>query len=480
MCLHVRWTRVVPLTIASAVTVAAVATAVARHETDHPSSAPSAGATSAATPVRPPVLTALSSSVPPTAADVNTTLSAAVSGFPKSERLAGTVVDVTSGTTLWSRQQDVALAPASTTKLLTAAAALEVLGPDAHLTTATKQIGDTVYLVGGGDPTLIRTDSSTVIPAYPKPASLADLASRTAAALTPGIPIRLRIDTSAWTGPTSAQGWQPSYVTEGDVTPPSPLELDGGRLHPANFDSERTPTPTAQAATAFVSLLKADGVVVKGEVKAGDVPATASPLASVASPPISALVERMLTQSDNDLAEALGRAVAVSLGLPGDFSSAASAVLEQVTQLGVPTTGDVLYDTSGLSHDDRIIPETLAAVISVAASDDHPTLRPLIEGLPVAGFTGTLADRYRDHLDHAGAGLVRAKTGTLTGVDALAGVTVDGKGHLLAFALMASGSQSEAAVESGLDRIASAIAVVGCTASTADVSNSGCDGTLKR
>jgi D-alanyl-D-alanine carboxypeptidase/D-alanyl-D-alanine-endopeptidase (penicillin-binding protein 4) len=96
-------------------------------------------------------------------------------------------------------------------------------------------------------------------------------------------------------------------------------------------------------------------------------------------------------------------------------------------------------------------------VLRAAASTSEPNLRPIVEGLPVGGFTGTLADRYRAHRTAAGAGIVRAKTGTLTGVDTLAGLAIDGEGELLAFALMASGQASETDVESGLDRIASTL-----------------------
>jgi D-alanyl-D-alanine carboxypeptidase/D-alanyl-D-alanine-endopeptidase (penicillin-binding protein 4) len=203
--------------------------------------------------------------------------------------------------------------------------------------------------------------------------------------------------------------------------------------------------------------LRADGVTISGEVKAATAPPTATSLASVASPPLSELVQRLLTESDNDLAEALGRAVAGSAGLPADFTDAAKAVVAQMAGLGVSTTGISLFDTSGLSHDDRIAPAALVAVLRAAASTSEPDLRPIVEGLPVGGFTGTLADRYRGHQTSAGGGIVRAKTGTLTGVDTLAGLVVDGEGNLLAFALMASGQDSESDVEAGLDRIASTL-----------------------
>ncbi|HVW82067.1 MAG TPA: D-alanyl-D-alanine carboxypeptidase/D-alanyl-D-alanine-endopeptidase [Mycobacteriales bacterium] len=442
-----------PLALVAVVTVAAVAVVVERHDGGHPVAA-TAGT---GTPERPPVLSALHASAPATRAEVSAALRPALAAFPPGEKLAGLVTDVSTAATLWAEHPRMPMAPASTTKLLTSAAALETLGPGYRLTTATKELGNTVYLVGGGDPTLVTNDTVKVVPPYPRPASLADLASRTAAALTSGTPVRLRVDTSAWSGPESARGWQPSYVTEGDVTPPSPLELDGGRLHDNDFDSERTPTPAAQAAQAFAGLLRADGVAIKGDVEPATAPPTASPLASVSSPPLAELVQRMLTDSDNDLAEALGRAVAAAAGLPADFTSAAHAVLEQMTKLGIPTAGISLYDTSGLSHDDRIDPAALVGVLEAAASSRDPQLRPIVEGLPVAGFTGTLAARYRGAKTSAGAGIVRAKTGTLTGVDTLAGLTVDRAGRLLAFALMASGQGSEDAVEAGLDRIASTL-----------------------
>jgi serine-type D-Ala-D-Ala carboxypeptidase/endopeptidase (penicillin-binding protein 4) len=408
---------------------------------------------------RPAVLAALDAAASmPTAAATKAALVGALAAFPKGEQLAATVVDVTSGTPLWSHSAHLPMAPASTTKLLTAAAALSALGPDFRFTTATKHLGDTVYLVGGGDPTLVRTSSSPVVPAYPQPASLADLAASTAAALPPGVPIKLRTDTSAWTGPQLGDGWSTDYVTEGDVTPPSALELDGGREHPADFDSPRTNQPVTQASDAFVALLRADDVDVEGAVKEETTPVGATSLASVSSPPLSALVERMLTESDNDLAEALGRTVAAHDGMPADFTGAAAAVLHQDDELGIPTASVVLHDTSGLSHDDLVDPATLVAVLRAAVSPGHPQLRPIVEGLPVAGFTGTLAERYRSHGAKDGAGVVRAKTGTLTGVDGLAGLVVDSGGRLLAFALLTSGPDSEASVEDGLDRIAAALA----------------------
>lgn len=448
-----RWRVVVPLVVAAAVTGGAAWFVVNR---DHSPAQHKVVATSA--PTRPPVLAALgTTAVVPTKEAVAAVMAPALHTLPAGELLGGLVIDATTGTTLWARKPLVAAPPASTLKLVTAAVALRTLGPSFRFTTTTCLSGHTVYLVGGGDPTLVTSSSSDDAPAaYPKPATLTDLAAETARSLPAGQPVKLRADVSKWSGPALADGWSADYVNEGDVTPPSPLELDGGRLRPAEFDSPRTPDPATQALDAFADLLRKDGVTVTGATTLGAAPAAAAQLAAVSSPPLDALVQRMLTDSDNDLAEALGRAVALHDHLPATFTGAAGAIASDVEASGVPADELTLHDTSGLSHLDAVAPGALVTVLRAAVTD--AALRPIVEGLPVAGFTGTLADRYRGRHKAAGAGLVRAKTGSLTGVNALAGEVTDASGRLLIFALLASGTTETDAVQTSLDDLASALA----------------------
>jgi D-alanyl-D-alanine carboxypeptidase/D-alanyl-D-alanine-endopeptidase (penicillin-binding protein 4) len=462
VCLHVRWRSVLPLVVATAVTGAAVFVAVDRHDSSHRSATPTAHPTPVAAPARPAVLAALDSGAAmPTALTTKTALAASLAAMPAGERLEGAVVDVTSGTTLWSRDADTPQPPASTLKLLTAAAALRTFGPNYRFTTQARLVANTVYLVGGGDPTLVRTSAPRYDPApYPLPATLSDLAEQTAAALPAGQPVHLSVDATGWEGPKLAKGWSPDYVTEGDVTPPSPLELNGGRLRASFFDSPRTSDPVGQAGKAFAALLRHDGVDVEGAVKEAPAPPAVQPLAQVSSPPLSALIQRMLTDSDNDLAEAIGHRVAVAAGFPASFSGEARALEAQATILGVAPGLVSLHDASGLSHDDAVAPAALVTVLRAAASAGGTELRPILEGLPIAGLTGTLADRYRGHGAKAGGGVVRAKTGTLTGVDCLAGLVVDANGRLLAFAFLASGSGAEDPVEQGLDRVVAGLATL--------------------
>jgi serine-type D-Ala-D-Ala carboxypeptidase/endopeptidase (penicillin-binding protein 4) len=469
---EVRTNRAATLAVGIIVT-AGVVGGYAVHDRHHASAQPRVRSAAASTPApvpaspapRQPLLEGLSLTAPaPSAAGVAAELATATRSVTGGAQLAGEVVDASTGAELWARRPTAAEPPASTTKLITAAAALSTLGPDARLTTRTARVGDTVYLVGGGDPTLVRDASSYVSPAYPQPATLAALARRTAAALGADRRVRLRLDTSAWSGPSLARGWKPSYVTEGDITPPSALELDEGRIDPADEFATRSPTPAAQAGDAFVALLEHDGVRVVGATRLGVAPAGATSLGSVSSPPVAALVQRMLTVSDDDLAEALGRAVAAHQGLPTTFVGAGAAVISAAISLGVPTSGLTLQDTSGLSHLDRITPAALVAVLRLAASSAHPDLRSLVEGLPVAGLTGTLAERYLTAPSDAAAGVLRAKTGTLTGVNTLAGLVVDHSGRLLIFAFLASHDPLPGLTVPAVDGLASRLVHCGCAA----------------
>jgi D-alanyl-D-alanine carboxypeptidase/D-alanyl-D-alanine-endopeptidase (penicillin-binding protein 4) len=449
-----RWRVVVPLVVVAAVAGGAAFVVVDR--TDGTSPTPTT--TASAGPTRPAVLDPLGTAASlPAKSSVRRALAAGLQSLPVGEQYGAAVLDVATGTTLWSRDAHAAITPASTLKVLTAAAALRTLGSTYRFTTTAKLAGSTVYLVGGGDPTLVRTTARKDRPVrYPVPASLAALAAQTAAALPPGQAVRLRADASAWSSPELAKGWNDGYVPEGDVTPPTALELNGGRLRPAEFDSPRTPDPAGQAVDAFAALLRDNGVTVTGAVKRATAPTTATELAKVSSPPLGSLVARLLTDSDNDLAEALGRAIAVSHGLPATFEGAAAALTTEMAAIGVPREELNLQDASGLSHDDTLTASALVTVLRAAAGD--PALRPVIEGLPVGGFTGTLAGRYRGSEAGAGTGMVRAKTGSLVGVNALAGVVADRSGRLLVFALLGYGTFETAAVQSGLDAAASGLA----------------------
>jgi D-alanyl-D-alanine carboxypeptidase/D-alanyl-D-alanine-endopeptidase (penicillin-binding protein 4) len=322
--------------------------------------------------------------------------------------------------------------PASTLKLLTAAAALEALGPD-H-TFATRVVADrrrSLTLVGGGDPFL--AGRRTAGAPERGDASLQALAADTARALEDqGVKrVTVSYDASLFSGPAVSPSWPDSYVTDAEVSPITALWAEQG----TNPDGSRQPDPARSAADQFAGFLRADGVDVTGSVTEGTAAPAAREVARVTSLPLADIVERVLLVSDNDGAEVLGHQAGLAVTGHGSFAGGAAAVRQILTGLGIDLQGARIRDGSGLSRHDRLPAETLVAVLQLASATDHPELRAVVTGLPVAAFDGSLADRF----DHSpGRGWVRAKTGTLTGTSALAGLVTDARGRVLVFAFLSN------------------------------------------
>ncbi|MER5707882.1 D-alanyl-D-alanine carboxypeptidase/D-alanyl-D-alanine-endopeptidase [Streptomyces sp. NPDC002122] len=363
------------------------------------------------------------------------------------------VVDTATGTQLYGEGAGTPMTPASTVKIATVAAALSALGPDHRIPTTVTATADgrTVTLTGGGDPTL-------------DPARLGRLAADTARALKARghTSVRLAYDTSLYEGPEL----HPIGPNE-NLAPVTALMTSEGRLDKsASGPAPRTADPAGDAATAFAGLLTAAGVKITGEpARATDEPpaatkatGAAAPLARTHSAPLADLAERTLTHSDNDLAEALARQTALARKQPASFEGAGKAVRDELAKLGLPLVGARFADGSGLDRRDRVSAALLTALLTRAADPARPALRPVLTGLPVGGFTGTLAGRFDTAPATAGAGLVRAKTGTLTGVNTLAGTVVTADGRLLAFAFLAGRTLSPYEAQPALDRLSAALA----------------------
>ena len=411
----------------------------------------------------------------PTASGLRAALAGPLSASALGPAVSAVVADPVTGRVLLSEDGARLLTPASTTKLVTSVAALAVLGPGATFTTRVMQ-GATLHrivLVGGGDPTL----AVNKFPArdYPKPATLASLAAAAARALKAAgrTTVSVGYDSSLYTGPGLAPGWPANHVSTGNVTPIVSLEVDQGRLTAAGApeDSDdpynlgpRATDPAGMAAASFAALLAADGIRVTGPPAAQAAPAHAQGIASVSSPPLAAIVEQMLEESNNVIAENLARQVALATGMPASFSGAAAAVTGELRRLGVGT-GLHLVDGSGLSPQDGIAPATLVKVLTLATADAR--VRPLLAGLPVAGFSGTLSggESVFSGISGAALGSVRAKTGNLGTVTALAGLVTDKAGRTLAFAFMADQIPAAGMLRTAagaIDEAAAALANCGC------------------
>jgi D-alanyl-D-alanine carboxypeptidase/D-alanyl-D-alanine-endopeptidase (penicillin-binding protein 4) len=234
---------------------------------------------------------------------------------------------------------------------------------------------------------------------------------------------------------------------------------DGENFRPRTF------APADEAAQSFAGFLAGDGIRVRGAVTQTAAPHGAAAIAAVKSPPLAEIVYWMLSQSNNVIAENLARQVAIATGRPASFSGAAAAETAVLRKLGV--SGMVrLVDGSGLSPRDRIAPNAEVQLIRLAAAGSRPGLRAVITGLPVAGFSGTLAPGGSVFPDvgQAGLGVVRAKTGNLSTVVSLAGIAEARDGQLFAFAFMADRLSSSGldAGASDLTRLATALAGCGC------------------
>jgi D-alanyl-D-alanine carboxypeptidase/D-alanyl-D-alanine-endopeptidase (penicillin-binding protein 4) len=373
--------------------------------------------------------------------------------------VAASVVDVTSGQLLFDSSGTVGAVPASTAKLVTAAAVLRARGPAYQI--PTRAVAGTspgeVVLIGGGDPTLAVNANGF----YPGAARLDLLAAQVLKTLGDQKPTKVTVDASLFSGPGFNPTWDPSDRGQ-YITNISALMTDGG-LKDARRSTGKdiySLQPEIDAGQAFAAALG-----VSAPVTVGGAPPKADQLGQVLSLPISRMVETMLTKSDNMIAEAMARQVAVARGKPASFDGGAQATREELADLKLPADGFGLIDGSGLSYNDHVTAQLLTAVLAMAASSQHPELRAIISGLPVAGWSGTLNKRYQANGTAAAAGVVRAKTGTLRSVNSLAGVAVDADGRLLAFSVLADETPGTAAdpAEAALDRVAATVAACGCS-----------------
>lgn len=340
------------------------------------------------------------------------------------------------GEIVWKRGSGAAT-PASTTKVLTAVAALAALGPERRFSTSVVTTRQGIALVGGGDPLLAREPAAAEDDTYPLRADLATLAALTAGELLAADrrTVRLSYDDSLFTGPAENPAWREDYVDDGVVSPITALWVDKGRPQEG---SGRVDDPSRAAAREFAGLLRGHGIQIRGRIqhRASPVGEAAEVLAAVDSPPVREIVEWFLTWSDNEATEVITRHIGLVRSGEGSFAGGIRGIVGTLEELGVRTQGLDIHGGSGLSRPNRIRPETLVDALRVAGDPSRPELATVLGALPVAGFTGSLTDRFDTAAD-VSPGRVRAKTGTLTGVTSLAGTAVGADGTPMLFVLMA-------------------------------------------
>lgn len=374
------------------------------------------------------------------------------------------VVDSTGGDVLYDDDGHAGLIPASTIKIATATAALRFIGPNTRLATKTTRAPGSanVYLVGGGDATLVSapTKPDRTAPDNPPTTSLKALARDTVGTLKAQglLGIELKVDDGLFSGPDWGPEWPEYFRTSGIAAPVQALSVDKGRIGKWGPGS---PDPAKEAGAVFARLLRKQGIKV-ASVERGRSTREAQDLAQVRSAPVYELVGHMLAHSDNDLAESLFRLSGIAAGFGGSFAGGGKAVEKALGEVGVGTAMANFADGSGLSKQDRVSPKLLAEILTrVVRNQDG--LWAIGTGLAVAGVSGTLRNRFRVPETKAAAGLIRAKTGTLNGVTALAGFVRSSSGRVLVFATLANEVENTYEAVTLIDRIATDVTTCGCS-----------------
>jgi len=318
-------------------------------------------------------------------------------------RTGAVAIDLTTGETLYSRNEALSLLPASNEKLTVTYAALTALGPGFRIETDVLQDdAGNLILKGYGDPTL-------------SAAQLAVLARQVRAAGITRVSGGVLADESWFDTRRTAAGWKAAFYIE-ESPPLSALIVDRGRL--GRYTSN---DPALAAAQLFRAALVRAGVHVALGASHGDATADAQVVAGVDSPTLAAIVHRMDVDSDNFYAEMLLKQLGAVQAERGTTSAGAGVVTGLLAQAGIPLDGVRVVDGSGLSLLDRMTAAALASLLSVMWNDLDLRLE-LVASLPVAGRTGTLHSRMRHTV---AAGIVRAKTGTTSNASALSGFVGD-------------------------------------------------------
>ncbi|PFG98540.1 D-alanyl-D-alanine carboxypeptidase/D-alanyl-D-alanine-endopeptidase (penicillin-binding protein 4) [Saccharopolyspora erythraea NRRL 2338] len=411
---------------------------------------------------------------------------------------AGVVVrDPETDEVLYSSQADARATPASNAKLLTAAAALEALGPDYRFRTDVLTDGQQrgpvlqgdLFLRGTGDPTMLAAD-------YDR------LAAQVAESGVREVKGKLRTDAGAFDDVPLGSGWawddEPYYyaapisaltvapntdfdagtalvrATPGAEGEPAEvalepatavLEIDnrtttsapgsapalsverehgGNRVvvsgsvpagGPVVEDFSTVPDPAAYAGDVFARALAAHGVQVGG-VAPGRTPEGARSLAGRDSMPLRDLLVPFMKLSNNGHAEVLVKAMGRQATGTGTWGGGIEVLNEKLNGLGVDSKVMRMVDGSGLSTMDAVTPRQLALLLDNARQ--RPWFQVWYDSLPVAGNAdrmvgGTLRSRM---VGTPGQDNVHAKTGSLTGVTSLSGYVTAANGRPLVFSVV--------------------------------------------
>jgi D-alanyl-D-alanine carboxypeptidase/D-alanyl-D-alanine-endopeptidase (penicillin-binding protein 4) len=369
----------------------------------------------------------------------------------------GQVIDLDSGTVLYDNGGSKPSITASAIKVVTAAAAMQALGPNFRISTKVVYSStrpDTVVLVGGGDPTLTRLATGNSV--YAGAPRLSDLAQQVKDwAVTAGVPeIRhVVLDASLITGSTWDSSWPTYERTAGYQPLITSLMVDGDRANPKAAKSARSTDPVGRAGREFKKAL--GELAINADISTGIAASGAVKIAEVKSAKLPTLINYMISASDNTIAEYLARHVAISQGLPSNLQSVQAGYEKALGTMGLDWSGVVIRDGSGESKFDVISPAFFNDLMAKILAGDA-NLKSVIKGFPVSGKSGTLLGRFTG--DNAVArGRVFAKTGSIFHAYALVGYMNAKDESRLGFAIFGAGPTTSVNTRAALDSVATAI-----------------------
>lgn len=383
----------------------------------------------------------------------------AAASDPRLAQFSGFVMNANTGEVLFDRGGTTPARTGSVLKVLTASAALSVLGPAFQLTTkvVSGSSPGAVVLVGGGDATIsaLPVGAESFYKGAPK---MIDLATQVMAARG-GEPVtEVVLDASYW---NSADRWDPAWKrseqTIGYHSEVTALQVDGDRADPTQSTSPRSTDPIGRAGAAFIAALAEAGNTGEVTVTEGSAVST-TVLGEVKSQPLSVLINQMLLVSDNTLAEMIARVTSRASGLDGSAASLQQAIPAALTIYEVDVAGLVIKDGSGLSEFNSV-PPAYVAQLMIKVLQGGQNLNFVYAGLPVAGKSGSLASRFSG-ANAVARGAVVAKTGWIDTAYSLAGIVTAADTTPLTFTFYAIGDVSDNAKEA-LDTLTTAVFTCG-------------------
>ena len=405
------------------------------------------------------------------------------------------IVALETGEVLYERDAEKLYHPASTMKLITAATALVKLGPNYRFYTTLyadrledNRVLGNIYLKGGGDPVFNSDDLEKMIEKlvemdtkdlrgdivvdetyfdtirrgkgwmwddgpiggyYPHLSALTINRNGVFVRISPGSkvddPVRVHLDP-----PTQYMKIVNAATTVGhsektrltikrkDGTTEENVLMVGGMMAIGQAEMNRhvdVLDPALYCGTLLREMLAKRGVTLRGRVRYGKVPEEGLEISTHISPPLSRILWEMNKPSDNLIAELLLKTIGAELrGAPGTAEKGLGAISNLLGIIGMDRRYYTFADGSGVSRY-NLVTASLLTDLLVYMFRNFTVMPEYLASLPVGGVDGTLTRRMRGM---SAEGVLRAKTGTLRGLTALAGYTVTADGETVAFSIIVS------------------------------------------